>query len=99
MPASWTACRKATSSGTLALKNLEVLQRRRAKIAEIRKYVGTARAQLDLIENTFQLLADQIVTMRSPQELSGQLDSLLDGVEAVRQTTRETEKLLQAIER
>lgn len=84
---------------TLALKNLEVLQRRRAKIAEIRKYVGTARAQLDLIENTFQLLADQIVTMRSPQELSGQLDSLLDGVEAVRQTTRETEKLLQAIER
>ncbi|HEX2571801.1 MAG TPA: hypothetical protein VH877_19750 [Polyangia bacterium] len=83
----------------LALKNLEVLQRRRAKIAEIRKYVGTARAQLDLIENTFQLLADQIVTMRSPQELSGQLDNLLDGVEAVRQTTRETEKLLQAIER
>jgi hypothetical protein len=83
----------------LALKNLDVLQRRRAKIAEIRNYVGTARAQLDLIENTFQLLADQIVTMRSPQELSGQLDNLMDGVEAVRETTRETEKLLQAIER
>ncbi len=47
----------------------------------------------------FRLLADQIVTMRSPQELCGQLDELLDGVEAVRQTSRQTEKLLQAIER
>ena len=84
---------------TLAMKNLDVLHRRKAKVAEIRQYVGTARSQLDLIENTFQLLADQIVTMRSPQELSGQLDSLIDGVEAVRQTTRETDKLLQAIER
>jgi len=83
----------------LALKNLEVLQRRKAKVAEIRQYVGTARSQLDLIENTFQLLADQIVTMRSPTELSGQLDALMDGVEAVRQTTRETDRLLQTIER
>src|SRR5207248_450995 len=54
----------------LAMKNLDVLQRRRAKVAEIRQYVGNARSQLDLIENTFQLLADQIVTMQSPQELS-----------------------------
>ncbi len=36
--------------------------------------------------------------MRSPNELSGQLDELLDGVEAVQQTTRETDRLLQAIE-
>lgn len=82
----------------VALKNLDVLQRRKAKIAEIRQYIGTARGQLDLIENSFRLLADQIMTMRSPQELSGQLDDLLDGVEAVRQTTRETDKLLQGIE-
>ena len=83
----------------LALKNLDVLQRRKAKISEIRQYVGTARSQLDLIENTFQLLADNIVTMRSPTELSGQLDALMDGVEAVRETSRDAEKLLQAIER
>ena len=30
-----------------------------------------ARGQLDLIENSFQLIADQIVTMQSPQELTG----------------------------
>ena len=35
----------------------------------------------------------------SPKSSAGQLDELMDGVEAVRQTTRETDKLLQAIER
>ena len=80
---------------TLAQKNLSVLQKRMEKCGEIRGYLSSARGQLELIENTFRLLADQIVTMRSPQELGGQLDELLDGVEAVRQTTRETDKLLQ----
>src|SRR3954471_8445751 len=84
---------------TLAQKNIAVLEKRKEKYAEIRGYLSSARGQLELIENTFRLLADQIVTMRSPQELSGQLDELLDGVEAVRQTTRETDRLLQAVER
>jgi hypothetical protein len=84
---------------SLAQKNIAVLEKRKEKYAEIRGYLSSARGQLELIENTFRLLADQIVTMRSPQELSGQLDELLDGVEAVRQTTRETDRLLQAVER
>jgi hypothetical protein len=83
----------------LANKNIAVLEKRKEKYAEIRGYLSSARGQLELIENTFRLLADQIVTMRSPTELSGQLDELLDGVEAVRQTTRETDRLLQAVER
>jgi hypothetical protein len=84
---------------TLAQKNMAVLGKRKDKYGEIRGYLSSARGQLELIENTFRLLADQIVTMRSPTELSGQLDELLDGVEAVRQTTRETDRLLQAVER
>ena len=72
---------------------------RKEKYGEIRGYLSSARGQMELIENTFRLLADQIVTMSSPTELGGQLDELLDGVEAVRQTTRETDKLLQTIER
>ena len=35
---------------------------------------------------TQRLISDQIVTMQSPAELSGQLDDLLDGVESIRQT-------------
>ena len=81
----------------LAQKNLAVLMRRRDKLAEIHTFVSRARAQMELIENTFELLADQIVTMRSPRELDGQLDELIDGVDAVRTTARETEALLEGV--
>jgi hypothetical protein len=82
---------------TIAKKNLSIVSRRLEKVQEIRSYLSVARGQLDLIENSFQLIADQIVTMQSPQELSGQLDELLDGVEAIRQTAHETERILSGI--
>lgn len=83
----------------LSEKNLEILTQRREKLAEIRRFVTKAQGQMDLIENTFRLLADQIVTMRSPKELGGQLDELIGGVEAVRTTARETEAFFQAVQR
>jgi hypothetical protein len=83
----------------LAQKNLDVLMRRRDKLAELRAFVSRARAQMELIENSFELLSDQIITMRSPRELGGQLDELLDGVEAVQTTARETEALLEGVSR
>ncbi len=78
----------------LAQKNLAVVLKRQERMKEIKRYLGVAKGQLDLIENSFQLIADQIVTMQSPQELSGQLDELLNGVEAIRETARDTEALL-----
>lgn len=78
----------------IAQKNFAVIQKRVERVHEITRYLGVARAQLDLIENSFQLIADQIVTMQSPNELSGQLDDLLDGVDSIRQTAIDTEKLL-----
>lgn len=79
----------------LSQQNLAVLMKRKEKLAEIKKYIARAHGQMELIENTFQLLTDQIVTMRSPKELGGQLDELIDGVEAVRTSARETEALLE----
>jgi hypothetical protein len=79
----------------LAQKNLSVLMKRREKLQEINQVVQKAMSQMELIENTFQLLSDQIVTMRSPQELGGQLDDLIDGVEAVKSTARETQGLME----
>lgn len=81
----------------IAKRNLSILDKRIERMAEIRRYVKIARGQLDLIENSFQLIADQIVTMQSPHELSGQLDELLDGVEAIKQTAADTEKLLNSL--
>jgi hypothetical protein len=88
-----------TAAAGIAKRNLAVVTKRVEKQQEIRRYLTVAKGQLDLIENSFQLIADQIVTMQSPQELSGQLDDLLDGVEAVRETSRETEQLLGGLER
>ena len=82
----------------LAKKNLAVIEKRLEKLKDIRDYLGVARGQLDLIENSFQLIADQIVTMQSPGELSGQLDDLLDGVESIRQTAHDTETILNTLE-
>ena len=82
----------------VAKKNYEVILKRTEKIHEIQNYLGVARAQLDLIENSFQLISDQIVTMQSPTELSGQLDDLLDGVDSIRQTALDTEKILGTLE-
>ena len=82
------------SRADIAAKNLTVITKRFEKMREINAYLTTARGQLDLIENSFQLIADQIVTMQSPQELTGQLDELLDGVESIKQTAADTERML-----
>jgi len=84
---------------TVAQKNLAVLLQRKDRYKELRRNLQTARGQMDLMENTFRLLGDEIVTMQSPSELGTRLDELREGVEAVRQTTRETERFLQAVER
>jgi hypothetical protein len=78
----------------IAQKNLEIVDKRLDRMAEIARYLSVARGQLDLIENSFQLIADQIMTMQSPKELSGQLDDLLDGVDAIREAARDTERIL-----
>lgn len=82
------------SETEIARKNLAIIMKRFDKVKEIRQYLMVARGQLDLIENSFQLISDQIVTMQSPQELTGQLDELLDGVESIKQTAADTERLL-----
>ncbi len=81
----------------IAKKNLAVIMKRFEKVQEIRRYLGVARGQLDLIENSFRLLADQIVTMQSPQQLSGQLDELLDGVQAIKDSAAATERMLNSL--
>ncbi|HET7114570.1 MAG TPA: hypothetical protein VFI57_13065 [Pyrinomonadaceae bacterium] len=85
---------KRGAESDIAGKNLAIIMKRFDKMKEIRHYLMLARGQLDLIENSFKLIADQIVTMQSPQELSGQLDELLDGVESIKQTAADTERFL-----
>jgi hypothetical protein len=71
----------------VAKKNMQVLEQRRNRWEELRKSAQTARGQMDLMENTFKLLGDEIVTMSSPEALGLRLDDLRIGVEAIREAT------------
>ena len=99
--ARWERTLKAAADNDpqadIAKRNLAVILRRQEKMKEIKRYLTVAQGQLDLIENSFQLIADQIVTMQSPQQLSTQLDELLDGVESIRQATIDTEQMLNSM--
>jgi DNA repair exonuclease SbcCD ATPase subunit len=75
----------------IAQKNLDVMLARLERARELHKNLQAARGQLDLMENTFQLLADEIVSMSNPNEVGARLEDLRSGVEAVRETSRETE--------
>lgn len=90
--------RASEQERAVAMKNFEVIKKRLEKLDEIRRYLAVAHGQLDLIENSFQLIGDQIVTMHSPTELAGQLDDLLDGVDSIQQTQRDTEKILSSFD-
>ena len=71
----------------VAKKNMQVLEQRRNRWEDLRKSAQTARGQMDLMENTFKLLGDEIVTMSSPEDLGLRLEDLRVGVEAIREAT------------
>ena len=70
----------------VAEKNLEVLKQRRNRYDDLVRAVQVARGQMELIEQTFRLLGDEIMTMASPHELGGRIDELRLAVDAVRET-------------
>jgi hypothetical protein len=69
----------------IARQQLDVLLRRREQADELRQKLQGTRAQLELIESTFRMIANEIMLMRSTDELRGQLDDLVVGVQAVRE--------------
>lgn len=70
----------------VAEKNLEVLRQRRARYDDLVRSIQVARGQMDLIEQTFRLLADEILTMANPTELGSRIDELRVAIDAVRET-------------
>ena len=82
---------------TVAQKNLSVLLQRKDRYKELRRSLQTARGQMDLIENTFSLLADEIVSMNEARQLGDRLDNLREGVAAVREAAKETDSVFAGI--
>lgn len=78
----------------IAEQNLAVLKQRRARYDDLARSIQVARGQMELVEQTFRLLGDEILTMASPSELGGRIDELRVAVDAARETTLDSFELV-----
>jgi hypothetical protein len=74
-------------------RRIEILSKRLVKFEKIRENCDVIDAQCAAIEDVLQLIRDQSVTMRDPQEVSAQLDNLVQDVEQTEQSVREVEAI------
>ncbi len=77
----------------IAVQNLDLMQARLLRAAEVRGLLKRARGQLNLVENTLELMRDQVASLQSPAALSEQLDELVRSVEAIEASAKETRAL------
>ncbi len=74
-------------------KRIEILTKRLEKFRTAEENCNVVDAQCAAIEEVLQLIRDQSVTMRDPQQLSDQLENLMHDVEQTEQTIKEVEAI------
>jgi hypothetical protein len=77
-------------------QRVEILNKRLEKFGKIRENRQVIEAQCAAIEDVLQLIRDQSVTMRDPQQVSGQLESLMQDVEQTEETVKQVESIFDA---
>ena len=76
-------------------KNVELLRRRLQTFDDIERSVKRVEAQLQMIENFFGLISDQVATMPSAENLlSLDFDSLLSSIEATKEILHQTAPIM-----
>jgi hypothetical protein len=76
-------------------KRLEILGKRIEKFGKIRENCSIIEAQCGAMEDVLQLIRDQSVTLRDPQQVSDQLEGLVHDVEQTEQSVREVEAIFE----
>jgi hypothetical protein len=76
-------------------KRIEILKKRLEKFGKIRENREVIFARCKAVEDVLGLIKDQSVTLRDPQEVSGQLESLIHDVEETEKTVHEVEAIFQ----
>lgn len=80
----------------IAQQNVTILDKRLAIYQQLEKFTERGIGQMSLIENTISLLRDQVMTMATPEALTGQLDELVTSVEAIGESVRDAEAVVSA---
>jgi chromosome segregation ATPase len=88
-----TISRESSKVQDINRKRIEILKKRVEKFEKIRENLEVIDAQCSAIEDVLHLIRDQSVTMRDPQQVSDQLESLMVDVEHTEQTVREVEAI------
>jgi hypothetical protein len=76
-------------------KRIEILTKRLEKFGKIRENRQVIDAQCAATEDVLQLIRDQSVTMRDPQQISDQLGNLVQDVEQTEQAVKEVESMFE----
>jgi hypothetical protein len=76
-------------------RRVEILTKRLEKFDKIRENAQVIDAQCAAIEDVLELIRDQSVTLRDPQQVSDQLENLVRDVEQTEQTVREVEAIFE----
>jgi hypothetical protein len=76
-------------------RRIEILTKRLEKYAKVGENQKVVEAQCAAIEDVLELIRDQSVTMRDPQQVSDQLDNLVHDVEQTEETVREVEAVFE----
>jgi hypothetical protein len=74
-------------------RRIEILNKRLEKFQTIQENSKVVQAQCSAIEDVLQLIRDQSMTMRDPQELTYRIESLVQDVESTETTVREMEAI------
>jgi hypothetical protein len=74
-------------------KRIEILQKRLEKYSKMKENSQVIDAQCAAIEDVLQLIRDQSVSMRDPQQVSEQLGGLVNDVEQTEKNVREVEAI------
>jgi len=78
-------------------KRIEILSKRLEKYQKITENRQVVDAQCSAVEDVLQLVRDQSVTMRDPQQVSDQLASLVHDVEQTEQTVQQVESIFSGL--
>jgi hypothetical protein len=76
-------------------KRIEILTKRLEKFGKIHENCDVINAQCAATEDVLQLIRDQSVTLRDPQQVSDQLEGLVHDVETTEETVREMESIFE----
>jgi uncharacterized protein YukE len=76
-------------------RRIEILTKRLEKFGKIHENCEVINAQCAATEDVLQLIRDQSVTLRDPQQVSDQLEGLVRDVEETEQTVREVESIFE----